>query len=67
MKENLDIREALLKYSISYSELLEFLDNFSHITRISEELAKPLTEERKEKYFEAIEKVKEKKRKILES
>lgn len=66
MEENQDIREELRKYKISYSELLKFIPNFSHTTRICEELAKPLTEERKKVYLLAIKKVKEEKKKMYE-
>ena len=46
-RENEDIRNELKKYNIKYSELLQYLTNFSHVTRISEELARPLSQTRK--------------------
>lgn len=64
---NEDIREKLRRYNITYNDLLEYLDNFSHTTRISEELAKPLSSERKQTYLEAIEKIRQEKIKIYES
>lgn len=67
MKANEDIRELLNKYKITYNELLEFLPNFSHTTRIYEELAKPLKPERKELYLLAIKKIKERKIKLYEN
>jgi len=67
MEENSDIREELRKYKISYAEILKYIDNFSHVNRISEELAKPLSEERKKVYLVAIAKVKEEKRRLYES
>lgn len=67
MKPNDDIRELLKKYNITYAELLMFLDNFSHVARISEELAKPLSEERKKDYLLAISKVKERKKLMYEN
>lgn len=67
MEENSDIREELRKYKISYAEILKYIDNFSHVNRISEELAKPLSEERKKVYLTAIAKVKEEKRKLYEN
>ena len=67
MKANEDIRELLRRYNITYSELLEFLTNFSHTTRICEELSQPLKEERKRQYLLAIAKVKERKRKLYEN
>lgn len=63
---NEDIKSLLRKYKITYSNLLKYLDNFSHIQRISEELSKPLTEERKKKYLLAIKKIKEEKRRMYE-
>ncbi len=64
---NEDIREKLRKYNITYNDLLEYLENFSHTTRISEELAKPLNEERRKIYLDAIEKIRQEKIKIYES
>ena len=66
MKANEDIRELLRKYDITCVEILEFLPNFSHTNRIYEELAKPLSEERKKDYILAIKKIKEIKRKLYE-
>ena len=66
MEENKDIRDELKKYKISYAELLKYITNFSHTNRISEELAKPLTEERKKVYLLAISKIKEERKKLYE-
>ena len=63
---NEDIKDLLRKYKITHSELLRYLDNFSHVQRISEELSKPLSEERKKVYLLAIKKIKEEKRKWYE-
>ena len=63
---NEDIKDLLRKYKITHSELLRHLDNFSHVQRISEELSKPLSEERKKVYLLAIKKIKEEKRKLYE-
>lgn len=60
-EENHDIKEKLRQYDISYSQILKYIPNFSHTTRISEELAKPLTEKRKKVYLLAIEKIREEK------
>lgn len=67
MEENQDIRELLRKYKITYNELLKYISNFSHTTRICEELAKPLSDERKKVYLLAIKKIKEEKRRIYEN
>ena len=67
MDYNEDIKEMLRKYKITKSELLTYIPNFSHTARINEELAKPLTEERKKIYLLAIKKIKEEKRKLYES
>lgn len=67
MEENQDIRSELKKYKISYAELLKYITNFSHTNRISEELAKPLTEKRKEVYLSAIKKIKEERKKMYEN
>lgn len=64
---NEEIREKLRKYNITYNDLLKYLDNFSHTTRISEELAKPLSKERKNVYLDAIEEIRQEKIKIYES
>ena len=66
MEENGDIKELLRKYKISYAQLLKYITNFSHTTRICEELAKPLSEERKKVYLLAIEKIKQERRKLYE-
>ena len=66
MEENEDIRNELRRYKISYSSLLKYITNFSHTARISEELAKPLTQERREVYLSAIKKVKEERKKLYE-
>ena len=63
---NQDIKDLLRKYKITHAELLQHLDNFSHVQRISEELSKPLTEERTKVYLLAIKKIKEEKRKLYE-
>jgi exopolyphosphatase/pppGpp-phosphohydrolase len=67
MENNEEIREKLKKYNITYSDLLKYLTNFSHTTRISEELALPLKPERKQIYLDAIEKIRQEKIKIYES
>lgn len=67
MEENEDIRELLRKYKISYTAILKYIPNFSHTSRISEELAKPLSESRKKVYLLAITKVKEERKKIYEN
>lgn len=64
-KANQDIRNLMLKYGITANEILPFLDNFSHVTRIYEELAIPLSEERKQKYISAISKLRKEKIKEL--
>lgn len=64
-KANSDIRLELERCNLTYSDILEFIPNFSHINRISEELAKPLSEERKKVYLLAIKKAKQKKLDIL--
>lgn len=66
MEENQDIRYMLRKYKITYNDLLKHLTNFSHTVRISEELAKPLSEDRKKVYLLAIKKIKEEKKKLFE-
>lgn len=62
---NAEIKEMLQDYQLSYREILPFIGNFSHTTRISEELSKPITEERKKVYLHAIEQAKERKIKRL--
>lgn len=66
MEENQDIRDELRKYKITYAQLLKYIDNFSHVNRISEELAKPLTLERKKVYLLAIKKVVEEKKRLYD-
>lgn len=66
MEENQDIRDELRKYKITYAQLLKYIDNFSHTNRISEELAKPLTLERKKVYLLAIRKVVEEKKRLYD-
>ena len=67
MEENEDIRNELKKYKIPYSAILRYIPNFSHTTRICEELAKPLSEERKKVYLLAIKKVKEERKRFYEN
>ncbi len=67
MEVNEEIREKIKKYNIKYTDLLQYLPNFSHTTRISEELALPLKEDRKQVYLDAIEKIRQEKLKIYES
>ena len=64
--ENLEVRNLLKKYSLKYHDILPYITNFSHINRISEELARPLSEERKDEYLQAIKKARESKIKELE-
>lgn len=64
-KANSDIRLELEKYDLTYSDILEFIPNFSHTTRICEELVKPLSEDRKKVYLLAIQKAKQKKLDLL--
>lgn len=54
MQNNEEIKEKLRKCHITYNDLLKYLTNFSHTTRISEELAKPLKREREQDYLDAI-------------
>lgn len=61
MKANKDIRDELEKYDLTYSSILKYIPNFSHITRISEELSMPLSDERKKVYLLAIKKAIEEK------
>ena len=67
MESNEEVREKLRRYHITYNELIKYLDNFSHTTRISEELALPLKPERKELYLNAIDKIRQEKIKFYES
>ena len=55
---NTDIKKMLQEYQLSYRNILPFISNFSHATRISEELSKPLQPGRKEIYLYAIEQAK---------
>lgn len=64
---NEEIRQKLRKYHITYSELLPYLNNFSHTTRISAELALPLKPDRKKAYLDAIEKIRQEKIKIYQN
>lgn len=67
MQPNEEIRELIIKYQLTYSDLLPFIDNFSHTTRIVAELALPLSFERQKVYLLAIKKAKEKKKKEYEN
>ena len=67
MEENEDIRNEMRRYKITHAEILKYIPNFSHAQRISEELAKPLSDERKKVYLLAIKKVKEERRKLYDS
>lgn len=67
MQNNDEIREKLRKCHITYSELLKYLTNFSHTTRISEELAKPLRKEREQEYLDAIDKILKERINMLQS
>lgn len=62
---NTEIKTMLQDYQLSYREILPFIGNFSHTTRISEELSKPITEERKKIYLYAIDQAKVRKIKRL--
>lgn len=64
-KANSDIRLELEKYDLTYADILEYIPNFSHTTRISEELARPLSEDRKKVYLLAIQKAKQAKLNLL--
>lgn len=66
-RENSDLREEMQKYDISCTDLLKYIPNFSHVTRIYEELKNPLTDERKKVYLLAIKKVREERIRMLES
>lgn len=65
MEENKDIKDELRKFKITHNELLKYINNFTHTTRISEELSRPLTEKRKKVYLLAIKKIKEERIKML--
>ena len=67
MEENQDIRNEMRKYKITHADILRYIPNFSHAQRISEELAQPLSEERKKVYLLAIKKVKEERKKLYEN
>lgn len=57
-ENNTEIKQILQEYQLSYRDILPFINNFSHMTRISEELSKPLQPGRKEVYLYAIEQAK---------
>lgn len=57
MQNNEKIKERLRKCHITYNDLLKYLTNFSHTTRISEELALPLKKEREKAYLDAIDEI----------
>lgn len=65
-KANQEIREQIRKYDLTYADLLPYIENFSHTTRITEELALPLSFQREKVYLLAIKKAKEKRKKELE-
>ena len=67
MNNNEEIREKLRKYHITYNDLLPYLTNFSHTTRISEELAKPLKKEREQDYLNAINEILKERINMLQS
>ena len=67
MTNNEEIREKLRKCHITYNDLLKYLTNFSHTTRISEELAHPLKKEREQEYLDAIDKILKERIKMLQS
>lgn len=62
---NTEIKGLLQEYQLSYKDILPFINNFSHTSRISEELSKPLETSRKELYLNAIEQAKIRKIKKL--
>ena len=64
-KANSDIRLELERCNLTYSDILEFIPNFSHINRISEELANPKKKKRKKVYLLAIKKARQKKLDML--
>jgi len=64
-RPNADIRELLKKYEITYRQLLIFIPNYSRVQRISEELAKPLTPERRELYLYAIHEIRVRKQRLF--
>lgn len=63
-KANIDIRNRLDKFHITYAELIEHLPKnrgngtFTHTQRIVEELSRELSEDRKKTYLLAIDKIK---------
>lgn len=63
---NEEIKEELKKYGLTYANILPYL-GFKHTTRISEELALELSEERQKEYLLAIKKAKEKKKNELKN
>lgn len=60
-ENNSDIKQILQEYQLSYRDILPYISNFSHTSRISEELCKPLEPGRKDIYLYAIEQAKLKK------
>ncbi len=58
---NKDIKEKLQEYELSYRDILPYISNFSHTSRISEELCKVLEPGRKEMYLYAIQQARLKK------
>jgi len=67
MPNNEEIKEKLRKCHITYNDLLKYLTNFSHTTRISEELAKPLKKEREKEYLDAINEILKERINMLQS
>lgn len=65
MDENKEIKDLLKKYKITYAEILPYV-GYKHITRISEELALPLKEDRKKKYLYAIKVISQQRLKLYE-
>lgn len=65
-KANIDIRNRLEKFHITYAELILYLPknkgngSYSHTQRIVEELSSELNEDRKKTYLLAIDKIKNK-------
>lgn len=65
--ENLEIRNRLKQYGLNYADILPFVENrshtgpFCHTTRICEELATKISDERRDEYFNAIDKARLKK------
>lgn len=67
MPNNEEVKEKLRKCHITYNDLLKYLTNFSHTTRISEELAKPLKKEREQDYLNAINEILKERINMLQS